>query len=77
MFEETKKKFFIENEEKKKFSQAYILYNDAGVGKPTYISELIFFLNSRYFQKKITKNSNIFTENNKKNFLQPKKKNNW
>ena len=43
------------------FSQTYVLYDDIVVVKPTHVSELdtsIFFLNSRYSQKKTTKHSN-------------------
>ena len=46
---------------KKMFSQTYVLYDDIAVVKPTHVSELdtsIFFLNSRYSQKKTTKHSN-------------------
>ena len=40
-----KKNIFIENEEKKVFSQTYVLYDDAGAVKPTYISELERYIN--------------------------------
>ena len=40
-FEETKKKEILdENEKTKLFSQTYILYDDAGVVKSTFVSEL-------------------------------------
>ena len=45
LFEETKKNIFIENEEKKVFSQTYVLYDDAGAVKPTYVSELERYIN--------------------------------
>ena len=40
-----KKNIFIENEEKKVFSQTYVLYDDAGAVKPTYVSELERYIN--------------------------------
>ena len=45
LFEETIKQVFIENEEKRVLSQTYILCDDAGTVKPTYISKLEWYVN--------------------------------
>ena len=45
LFEETKKKKLIEENEKKVFSQTYILYDKASIVKPTFVSELEQYVN--------------------------------
>ena len=62
-----------ENEKRKLFSQTYILYGDAGVVKPTFVSELQQYVNifSQFtiFSAKNNQNSKNFIENNKKSFF--------
>ena len=62
-----------ENEKRKLFSQTYILYDDAGVVKPTFVSELQQYVNifSQFtiFSAKNNQNSKHFIENNKKSFF--------
>ena len=72
LFEETKK-ILEENEKRKLFSQTHILYDDAGVVKPTFVSELQQYVNifSQFtiFSAKNNQNSKNFIENNKKFFF--------
>ena len=68
-----KKKILEENEKRKLFSQTYILYDDAGVVKPTFVSELQQYVNifSKFtiFSAKNNQNSKNFIEINKKFFF--------
>ena len=54
------------------FSQTYILYDKAGVVKPTFVSELeqyvSIFSQFAIFYEKSDKNLKNFTKNKKKNF---------
>ena len=63
------------------FSQTYILYDDAGIVKLNYISELKGYANifSQFtiFSEKNNQKFKYFTKNNKKKFLQPKKELQW
>ena len=58
------------------FCQTYILYDKAGVVKPTFVSELEQYVNifSQFtiFCEKSDKNPKNFTKNNKKNFFRLK-----
>ena len=71
LFKETKKKLIDENE-KKVFSQTYILYDKTGVVKPTFVSELEQYVNifSQFAisYEKSDKNLKNFTKNKKKLF---------
>ena len=62
-----------ENEKRKLFSQTYIRYDDAGVVKPTFVSELQQYVNifSQFtiFSAKNNQNSKNFIENNKNFFF--------
>ena len=69
LFEETKtntknEENLEENEKTKMFSQTYILYDDAGVVKPNFVSELQQYMNifSKFtiFSAKNNQNSKIF-----------------
>ena len=71
LFEETKKKILNENEKKQKlFPHTYILYDDAGMVKPTFVSKLQQYVNifSQFtiFSAKNNQDSKNFIERNKK-----------
>ena len=76
LFEETEKNI-IENE-KKVLSQTYVLYDKVGIVKLTCVSELERYVNivSQFtiFSEKSNEAFKYFIRNNKKNFLQVKKK---
>ena len=63
----------IDENEKKVFSQTYILYDKTGVVKPIFVSELEQYVNifSQFaiFYEKSDKNLKNFTKNKQKNFL--------
>ena len=65
-----KNKLTEENEKKKVFSQTFILYNKAGVLKPTSVTELEQYVNVSFsiynILWKSDKNPKNFTENNNK-----------
>ena len=65
-----------ERKKKKVFSQTYILYDKAGVVKPTFVSKLEQYVNifSQFtiFCEKSDKNPKNFTKNNKKYFFRLK-----
>ena len=69
-FEETKKQTHRGERKKKVFSQTFILYNKAGVLKPTSVTELEQYVNVSFsiynILWKSDKNPKNFTENNNK-----------
>ena len=68
-----RKKNLEKREQEKFFSQTYILYDNAGVIKPTFVSELDQYVNvfSRFtiFAKKNNAEHNFFLLDNPRNFF--------
>ena len=68
-----KKKKTDRGEQKKVFSQTYILFDKAGVVNPTFVGELEqyvnIFLNLQYFLKNVTKTQRISRKTKKKLFF--------
>ena len=81
LLEDQKKNLLDQQEQKKIFSHTYILYDESGVVKPTFVTELHqewnIFSEFTIFYQKSDKNGKNFIKNNKKMFQLKKKLHRW